>query len=172
MHPQYFRYAMLATTGLTIVLAICIMSTAAHTLSVYNSQHATNPWWLPAWSDHFDVHGTMGLIGAAVGTIILNGANLVLSFLPSLNLANRPTMRALFTLAANVPSALVTLSTVILAHVLNHMSPDYDTIQTWTCRFDQTPPMGPDHQMQANLSNNNFSQLCQESVSQCFTRLV
>ncbi|KAF2757186.1 hypothetical protein EJ05DRAFT_487153 [Pseudovirgaria hyperparasitica] len=171
MNTSYFRIAQLVLTGLTLVFAIAVLGTSAHTLSVFNKQHEFNPWWAPLWSDHFDVNGTKMLLGSAVVVMLLNAVYLVISFLPNFNLATRPTFRAFITLCTVLPSAFLTISAVALAHVLNHNSPDVDTIQTWTCKFgardDSVSVKAP-----SDISNAAFPKLCTESKFALYTTLV
>jgi hypothetical protein len=82
MNPLYFRLSLLAMTGLSCVLSLAVIGTAGHTLSVFNSQHNVNPWWLPLWTDHFNTDGTKGLIGAAATVVLLSSVYLILSAIP------------------------------------------------------------------------------------------
>lgn len=82
VNPAPLHLAQTIITGLVIVFSICILGTAAHTLDVYNKQHASNPWWAPLWSQHFDTHGTKALIASAVVTLVLSGVFMVMSVVP------------------------------------------------------------------------------------------
>ena len=57
---------------LILSLCIAIIGSAGHVLSVYDDEKDTNLWWLPLWSDHFDVGGTRILIGSAAVVVIMN----------------------------------------------------------------------------------------------------
>jgi hypothetical protein len=70
-----------------------------------------------------------------------------------------------------LPSFLLTLMTVVWAHVLNRNAPDLDTIQTWTCRYMNAQPL-PNTSMPSNLSNDSFKSLCQESKFALYGTLV
>lgn len=80
-----------------------------------------------------------------------------------LNLANRHTLRALLALGSAGPSALLTLATVIYAHILNNDAPELDTIQTWTCKYKNSRPLQQDLDLPTNMGNGNFNKLCHES---------
>ena len=56
------------------------------------------------------------------------------------------------------------LCTVIYAHILNHNSPDIDTIQTWTCKYKNNKPLSQDLNIPSNMGNGLFRSICQESV--------
>jgi hypothetical protein len=181
VNPAPLHLAQTIITGLVIVFSICILGTAAHTLDVYNKQHASNPWWAPLWSQHFDTHGTKALIASAVVTLVLSGVFLVMSVVPKVSLQHatwtylsvlttsqfalrqKYTLRALISLGTILPSFLLTLMTVVWAHILNRNAPELDTIQTWTCRYKNSQPGPQTSDVPSNLSNATFKGLCQES---------
>ncbi|CAD0106377.1 unnamed protein product [Aureobasidium uvarum] len=47
---------------LSVCLALPILAISTHILSIYRSEHATNPWWLPIWHAHFNTHGIIAVI--------------------------------------------------------------------------------------------------------------
>jgi len=69
-------------TGLVVAFSIAILGTAGHTLSIFDNQQTSNPWWLPLWPQHFDVHGTKALIASAAVSLVLSGVFLVMSLIP------------------------------------------------------------------------------------------
>ncbi|KAL6705591.1 hypothetical protein ACN47E_006538 [Coniothyrium glycines] len=163
INPAPFHLAQAIITGLVVVLSIAILGTSAHTLDVYNKQHATNPWWMPIWSVHFDTHGTKALIASSVVTLVLCGAFLVASLIPQLALRQKYTLRALLSLATILPSLLLNLITVIYGHILNGNAPEVDTIQTWTCKYQSSEPLPQNMEIPNNMMNKNFQSLCHES---------
>jgi len=82
VNPAPLHLAQTVITGLVVALSIAILGTAAHTLNVYNKQHTSNPWWLPLWPQHFDVHGTKALVASAAVALVLSGVFLVMSLIP------------------------------------------------------------------------------------------
>jgi hypothetical protein len=62
--------------------------------------------------------------------------------------------------------------TVVWAHVLNHNTPDLDTIQTWTCRYQKQHPTPQDMSVPSNMGNGNFKSLCTESKFALYGTLV
>lgn len=66
------RFLPLGLSALSFVFAATILGTAAHTLAIYHEQRSVNPWWIPLWSEHFDIAATRSLIGAAATILILN----------------------------------------------------------------------------------------------------
>lgn len=172
VNPAPLHIAQLAIMGLSVAMSVAILGTAAHTLDVFNKQQSSNPWWLPLWPQHFDVHGTKALIASSTTTLVLCAAFLILTVIPQLNLAAKPTMRALLSLALALPCALLTLVTVIYTHILNNDSPELDTIQTWTCKYKNARPLDQDMGMPSNMGNNNFSALCKESKFALYGTLV
>lgn len=85
-------------------------------------------------------------------------------------LPSRPHFRAALGVGAAVPSALLTMSTTIYAHILNANSPQRDTIQTWTCHYRAGGGVLPEavldgYPLPSEEGNALFGQLCNESVS-------
>ncbi|ORY13836.1 hypothetical protein BCR34DRAFT_480313 [Clohesyomyces aquaticus] len=163
INPAPLHLAQSIIIGLCTALSVAVLGCAAHTLDVFNKQQTSNPWWLPLWPQHFTTAGTKALIGSAVSVLILSTVFLVFALVPKLNLANRPTLRALLAIGTTLPSALVTLVTIIYAHILNHDSPELDTIQTWTCKYKNSRPMDQDISMPSNMGNGSFGSLCHQS---------
>lgn len=170
--PAPLHIAQLVLVGLTLCFSIAIIGTAAHTLHVFNSQQPTNPWWLPLWPQHFDTHSTSALIGSAASVVVLNAIFLIFTLIPRFNVSNRPTFRALLALGTALPGSLVMLCTVIYAHILNHNSPDIDTIQTWTCKYKNNKPLSQDLSIPSNMGNSLFRSMCQESKFALYGTLV
>ena len=183
INPAPFHLAQAIITGLVLTLSIAILGTSAHTLSVFNKQQTSNPWWMPLWPQHYDTHGTKALIASSVVTLALCGAFLIASFVPKvrpqphaplaqkqkvltltqLALRQKYTLRALLSLATLLPSPLLTLITTIYAHMLNNNEPEIDTIQSWTCKYKSSQPLPQDMGVPSNMGNSNFGSLCQES---------
>lgn len=86
INPAPLHLAQTVITGLVVAMSIAILGTAAHTLSVFNKQQSSNPWWLPLWPQHFDVHGTKALISSAAVSIALSGTFLITSLIPKVGL--------------------------------------------------------------------------------------
>lgn len=82
VNPAPLHLAQTVITGLVVVMSLAIVGTAGHTLDVFNKQQSSNPWWLPLWRDHFDVHGTKALIASGVVTLVFGSVFLVLSTIP------------------------------------------------------------------------------------------
>ncbi|EDU43556.1 hypothetical protein PtrSN002B_009672 [Pyrenophora tritici-repentis] len=164
INPAPFHLAQAIITGLVVALSIAILGTSAHTLDVFNKQHLSNPWWAPMWPQHFDVQGTKALIASSVVTLVLCGAFLIASFVPQLALRQKYTLRALLSLATLLPTLLLTLITTIWAHMLNNNAPDVDTIQTWTCKMQNSQPLAQNLPatiaVPTGMSNNDFKTLC------------
>lgn len=172
VNPAPLHLAQTVITGLVVVFSIAILGTAGHTLSIFNSQQTSNPWWLPLWPQHFDVHGTKALIASAAVSLVLSGVFLVMSLIPQVNLPNRPTLRALVAIGSAAPSALLTLVTVIYAHILNNGAPEVDTVQTWTCKYKNSQPLEQDLALPSNMGNGNFVSLCHQSKFALYGTLV
>jgi hypothetical protein len=82
INPAPLHMAQTVITGLVVVFSICILGTAGHTLDVFNKQQSSNPWWLPLWPQHFDVHGAKALIASAAVSLVLSGVFLAMSLIP------------------------------------------------------------------------------------------
>jgi hypothetical protein len=188
INPAPLHLAQTVLTGLVIVFSLAILGTSAHTLDVFNKQQTSNPWWLPMWPQHFDVHGTKALVASSVIALALSSAFLIATFLPSvrppnpltptttntqqLQLAQKHTLRAALSLATILPSLLLTLITTIWAHILNRQTPDIDTIQTWACKYQHSSPLKQDLSLPSNMGNSNFSTICRESRFALYGTLV
>jgi hypothetical protein len=72
--------------GLCAIMSVCILGTSAHTLAVFNQQQTSNPWWLPLWPQHFEVHGTKGLLGSSTTIFVLCSIFLVFALVPAVSL--------------------------------------------------------------------------------------
>lgn len=199
VNPGPLHLTQTVITALVVVMSICIMATAGHTLDVFNKQQSSNPWWLPLWRDHFDVHGTKALIASAVVTLVFSGVFLVMSIIPKVSpytheaalrptdierkeamltkddqfdLSSKQTLRALLALGSSAPSAVLCLATVIYAHILNKDSSELDTIQTWTCKYRNGRALQQALAPGSNLGNGNFGSLCHESKFALYGTLV
>ncbi|OCK84275.1 hypothetical protein K432DRAFT_320713 [Lepidopterella palustris CBS 459.81] len=172
INPAPLHIAQVVLIGLSFCFAVAIIGTAAHTLHIFNTQQTSNPWWLPLWPQHFDTHSTSALIGSAASVVVLNAVFLIFSLVPRFNPSKRPTLRVLLALGTALPGALVTLCTVIYAHILNHNSPEIDTIETWTCRYKNDKPLQQDMSLASSMSNGNFGSLCTESKFALYGTLV
>lgn len=86
INPAPLHMAQTVITGIIVALSIAILGTAAHTLDVYNKHQSSNPWWLPLWPQHFDVHGAKALIASAAVSLVLSGTFLAMSLIPKVRL--------------------------------------------------------------------------------------
>ncbi|KAJ4325236.1 hypothetical protein N0V94_000758 [Neodidymelliopsis sp. IMI 364377] len=172
INPAPLHLAQTVLTALIIVFSVAILGTSAHTLNVFNKQQSSNPWWLPLWSQHFDVHGTKALVASSVITLVLSSAFLISTFVPSLNLKQKHTLRAALSLATILPSLLLTLISTVWGYILNRQTPDIDTIQTWTCKYQHSSPLRQDLSLPSNMGNSNFGSLCRESRFALYGTLI
>lgn len=172
INPAPLHMAQAVLTGLVLVFSIAILGTSAHTLDVYNKQQTSNPWWLPLWPGHFEVGGTKALVGSSAATMMLSVVFLMFALIPRFNLSNKYTTRALLGLGTILPSALITLVTVIYVHILNHDAPERDTIQTWTCKYKNDRPVEQSVDVPSELGNQAFKGLCNESKFALYGTLV
>jgi len=104
--------------------------------------------------------------------LVLNLIHVIVIFITKLNLLAHPTHRALLTVAVCIPACMVSLSTIVYAHILNGNSPSLDTIQTWTCRFDDAKQAVDNLSVPTGESNKMFSQLCHESKFALYGTLI
>lgn len=188
INPVPLNLAQTILTALVVVFSIAVLGTSAHTLDVFNKQQTSNPWWLPMWPQHFDVHGTKALVASSVVTFTLSSAFLIASFLPSvrppvpntlaqltnkqLQLKQKHTLRAALSIATILPSLLLTLISVIWSHIINRQTPDIDTIQTWSCKYQHSAPLRQDLTLPSNMGNSNFGSICRESRFALYGTLI
>ncbi|CAD0082031.1 unnamed protein product, partial [Aureobasidium vineae] len=140
---------------LSICLSLPILATSTHILSIYRSEHATNPWWLPIWHAHFNTHGLIAVITTSCIVFALD-----IIYIGLVVMGNKSGdkskmikwMAVVFMLAATV----VALIAMIMPAVANAAAPSKsDTVQTWTCRWGG-----------AVGAPENFEPLCRESSIQ------
>lgn len=188
VNPAPLHLAQTILTGLVIVFSLAVLGTSAHTLDVFNKQQTSNPWWLPMWPQHFDIHGTKALVASSVIALVLSSVFLIAAFLPSvrspkfssrtktndlqLQLKQKHTLRAALSLATILPSLLLTLISTIWAHILNRQTPDIDTIQTWACKYQHSSPLKQDLSLPSNMGNSNFGSICRESRFALYGTLI
>ncbi|KAH7071667.1 hypothetical protein FB567DRAFT_208482 [Paraphoma chrysanthemicola] len=172
INPAPFHLAQTVITGLVVVFSIAILGTSAHTLDVYNKQRTSNPWWMMMWPQHFQTQGTKAIIASAVVTFFLSAVFLVLSVIPKFALRQKYTLRALISLGTIMPSFLLSLIAIVWAHMQNRNTPEQDTIQTWSCRYQKQRPLAEDEGLPAYLSNKDFKSICQESRFALYGTLI
>lgn len=176
-------YSILAV--FSICLSAAIVGTASYVLQVYQNQQASNAWWLPLWSAHFDSRGLQAIIGCSATILVVDMLIIVTWFaiknvrsgiwetllvyrgVPTrkkkkkwLKIADdqdeQAVLKDLAILILSGLASTVVLIAVIFPAVINRAAPGTDSMQTWTCRWAGVAG-APD----------NFSALCHESVS-CF----
>ncbi|KAF2274668.1 uncharacterized protein EI97DRAFT_96390 [Westerdykella ornata] len=170
VNPAPLRTGQAALMGLCAALSVATLGTSAHTLDIFNKQQTSNPWWLPLWPQHFNVHGTKALVATSTVTFVLSAVFLVLALVPRFNLT--PTVRALLGLGTILPSSLLALVTIVYAHILNSDSPEQDTIQTWTCKYKNSQPMEEEFRLPSEMGNGAFKSICMESKFALYGTLV
>ena len=74
-------------------------------------------------------------------------------------------MPSLLLFATTLPSAILTLVTIILTASLNRNEPVTDTIQTWTCRWSDYAKAHGGFGSSQNDVPSDFGTICSQSVS-------
>lgn len=77
----------LASAALSICLSLAIIGCAGRSLSIFNSQQASNVWLLPIWPNHFDTRELHALIGTSAAVMILNLILIATLLIPRVRLA-------------------------------------------------------------------------------------
>ncbi|KAF1811763.1 hypothetical protein P152DRAFT_398484 [Eremomyces bilateralis CBS 781.70] len=156
---------LLAISALTVLLAGATIGSAAYTLQQYKDQKAqNNPWWLPIWTDHFDLNGTKSLIASGSVSLALGLVYFLALAIPRFQVAGRPKLSLAIASATAIPSVVVSVFAIAFVQVLNQKSPDVDTIESWTCRWSQTPAIAKELSVPATFTNEGFGTLCTASV--------
>ena len=78
-------------------------------------------------------------------------------------LRQKPTLRALLSLATLVPALLLTIFGVAYSHIVNRDVSEIDTIQTWTCKYKSSRSLPQDISIPKNMGNTLFGSMCEES---------
>ncbi|KAK6007149.1 hypothetical protein QM012_006157 [Aureobasidium pullulans] len=136
----------------SICLTVPILAVSIHNLSIYRSEHASNPWWLPVWHAHFDTHGLIAIIAGSCIVLAFDiiSVGLVIAGNKSSGKDKIIKWITVFSMATATVAALIAL---IMPAVANAAAPSKsDTVQTWTCRWKG-----------AVGAPENFGPLCRES---------
>lgn len=151
---SYMRIPTLLAAVLSIGLSIAIIGTAGRTLTVYQTQHNDNAYFLPLWASHFDLRELGALIGTSTVIVVLNAILAVALFVTALP-AN------LIVLASSSLSTVISILAVSFSAVLNNRGPR-DTLQSWTCRWRDLSEQGVPRQ---------FDTLCHETRFAFYTTI-
>ncbi|RMY68822.1 hypothetical protein D0863_06869 [Hortaea werneckii] len=141
----------LASAALSICLSLAIIGCAGRSLSIFDSQQASNAWLLPIWPNHFDTRELHALIGTSAAVLVLNLVLIAALFIPKL-----PTALLLF--ISSSLSTICALVAIAFPATLNAHAPRRDTLRSWTCRWSNTlitQGSGPPAQ---------FETICRETV--------
>ena len=84
---QALRMPILASAALSICLSLAIIGCAGRSLSIFDSQQASNAWLLPIWPNHFDTRELDALIGTSAAVVILNLVLIAALFIQKVSLA-------------------------------------------------------------------------------------
>ncbi|KAG9577800.1 hypothetical protein KCU77_g14902, partial [Aureobasidium melanogenum] len=137
---------------LSICLALPVLAVSIHILSIYRSEHASNPWWLPIWHAHFDTHGLIAVIACSSVIFALDIISVGL-VIASNKTGGKSKMIKWTTVAFMSAATIAALIALIMPAVANAAAPSKsDTVQTWTCRWKG-----------AVGAPDNFGPLCRES---------
>ncbi|RMY99350.1 hypothetical protein D0864_04075 [Hortaea werneckii] len=128
---QALRIPLLATAALSICLSFAIIGCAGRSLSIFDSQQASNAWLLPIWPNHFDTRELDALIGTSAAVVILN-----LVLIAALFVQKLPTSLLLF--ISSSLSTVCALVAIAFPATLNAHAPRRDTLRSWTCRWSNT----------------------------------
>ncbi|KAH0368700.1 hypothetical protein KCU65_g3920, partial [Aureobasidium melanogenum] len=120
---------------LSICLALPVLAISTHTLSIYRSEHASNPWWLPVWHAHFDTHGLIAVI--VCSCIVFSSDVISVGLVIAGNKTGGKSKVIKWTTAAFMSAATIAaLIALVMRAVANAAAPSKsDTVQTWTCRW-------------------------------------
>ncbi|KAI4748161.1 hypothetical protein E4T50_01567 [Aureobasidium sp. EXF-12298] len=137
---------------LSICLALPVLAVSTHILSIYRSEHASNPWWLPIWHAHFNTHGLIAVITCS--SIILTFDVISVGVVIAGNKTGGKNKMIKWTTVVFMSAAtIVALIALIMPAVANAAAPSKsDTVQTWTCRWKG-----------AVGAPDSFGPLCRES---------
>lgn len=79
------RTPTLALALLSICLSIGIIGTAGRSYAVFTTSQSSNPWFLPAWPNHFDLRELQALLGTSAAIVVLNAVLVVALFVASVS---------------------------------------------------------------------------------------
>ncbi|KAI5252468.1 hypothetical protein E4T42_03450 [Aureobasidium subglaciale] len=143
---------------ISICLALPLLAISSHVLSSYRVEHASNPWWLPIWHEHFD---NRGIVAVIVTSSIVFALDIVsIGLVVAGNKTGDKSKISKWTIVAVMLVATVaSLVAMIMPAVTNAAVPSKsDTIQTWTC-----------HWKDVDGAPDNFESLCHESKFTSYT---
>ena len=72
----------LGLTTLALLAGVTILGTSADTLSVYNTTHLGQDYFLPLWPTNFDIRPTIALVTCSAIIFVVSAVSIVVSKLP------------------------------------------------------------------------------------------
>jgi hypothetical protein len=83
----------LGLTALALLAGITIVGTSADTLSVYNTTHLGEDYFLPLWPSAFDIRPTIALVTCGAIIFVASAVSIVVSKLPPVSISSHFTLR-------------------------------------------------------------------------------
>lgn len=82
----------LGLTALALLAGITIVGTSADTLSVYNTTHLGEDYFLPLWPSDFDIRPTIALVTCGAIIFVTSAISIVVSKLPPVSISRHFTL--------------------------------------------------------------------------------
>ncbi|KJY01465.1 hypothetical protein TI39_contig290g00026 [Zymoseptoria brevis] len=143
------RLLTLTLTFLSLTLNLSLLSTAAHTLHLFNTHKHTSPYFLPIWSSHFETRQLATLIATSTIIVLLNSL-----FAVSLYLTSRlGDVVNVFLASVGLLLSLLALS---YSSILQNNT-GRDTLQTWTCTWKDIPNQSVPEQFETMCEETRFA---------------
>ncbi|SMQ48238.1 unnamed protein product [Zymoseptoria tritici ST99CH_3D7] len=146
MPSSPLRLPTLTLTLLSLALNLSLLSTAAHTLHLFNTHKHTSPYFLPIWASHFETRQLAALIGTSTIIVLLNGL-----YAGGLYLTSR--LEDVIKVAIAGLGLILSLLALSYSSVLQSNT-GRDTLQTWTCMWKDVPNQSVPEQ---------FGTMCQQT---------
>jgi len=151
--------ARLALTVLALLAGITILSTAANTLSVYNTTHLSEDFLLPLWPNDFDLRPTTALVICGAIISVASIVALAVTRIPSIR--NQVLVHRFLSFLAPTVGLIAALIATSFFYGVN-ASNTTSTIKSWTCQWSSV----------SMTSKPHWGSLCLESKAALYLTVM
>lgn len=151
--------ARLGLTALALLAGITIIGTSGDTLSVYNTTHLGEEYFLALWPSAFDIRPTIALITCGAIVFVASAISLVVSKLPPIR--NNPLIHASVSFLIPAVCLIAGLVGTSFFYGVNSSKTDY-SLQAWSCQWSS---------VDMNIKPH-WGQLCKESKAALYLMVM
>jgi len=149
----------LGLTALAFLAGITIVGTSADTLSVYNTTHLGQDYFLPLWPSDFDIRPTIALVTCGAIIFVASAVSIVVSKLPPIR--NNPLIHASVSFLIPAVCLVAGLVGTSFFYGVNSSNTNY-SLQAWSCQWSSVDMDIKPH----------WGQLCKESMAALYLTVM